>query len=210
LKDLFREIDVWRDRPWDIGDAPTQVLLVGDQWEILKAPMMSLASQGGVVFTGPVTEKVAEAAARIGLSVILVSPEFEHIHEALLKSQIDKQSIYPPVLLCTTPEALETDNLCTDVDDFLVVPCTAAELGMRIQRLAQRNQPSSSSSQLRVGKIALDLSTYQVTLEGRHIDLAWMEFQLLKFLMKNPAGYLPENSFWPTSGALIASVAHVL
>ena len=186
LKDPFHEIDARRDRPWDIGNVPIQALLVGDQWEILKAPIMSLASQGGVVFTGPVTEKVEESAARTGPSVLMVSPGFEYIHEAVLNNQVDKQPIYPPVLLCTTHNALEADDLCTGVDDFLVVPCTAAELGMRIRRLAQRNQPSPSSPQLRVGKIALDLYTYQVTLDGRRIELAWMEFQLLKFLMKNP------------------------
>jgi DNA-binding response OmpR family regulator len=188
LKDPFREIDLRGGRPWDIGDAPTQVLLVGDQWEILKASIMSLASQGGVVFTGPVTEKVEETAARTESSVLVISPGSgsECIREAVLKNQAGKLSIYPSVLLCITHETLETNNLYTDVDDFLVVPCTAAELGIRIRRLAQRNPPSPPSPQLRIGKIALDLHTYQVTLENQRIDLAWMEFQLLKFLMKNP------------------------
>jgi DNA-binding response OmpR family regulator len=186
LKDPFIEIAVRRDRPEDIEYRPAQVLLVGDQWEVLKAPIMSLASQGGVVFVGPVTEKVEEAATQTGPSVLMVSPGFECIQEAFFKNQADKPSTYPPVLLCATPEALETDSLYTGGDDFLVVPCTAAELRIRIRRLTQRNQPSPYSSQLKVGKIALDLHTYQVTLDGRRIELAWMEFQLLKFLMKNP------------------------
>ena len=40
---------------------------------------------------------------------------------------------------------------------------------------------------LRLGKITLDTRIYQVRVEGSRVELAWMEFQLLKFLMENPS-----------------------
>ena len=38
---------------------------------------------------------------------------------------------------------------------------------------------------LQVVQILLDQNTYQAVVDRRRIDLAWMEFQLLKFLMRN-------------------------
>ena len=45
---------------------------------------------------------------------------------------------------------------------------------------------TGSSSPLRTGKVTLDIDKYQVALDGKQVQLAWMEFQLLKFLMQNP------------------------
>jgi DNA-binding response OmpR family regulator len=39
---------------------------------------------------------------------------------------------------------------------------------------------------LRLGALALDPGSYQVTVDGRLVTLAWQEYQLLKFLMQNP------------------------
>jgi DNA-binding response OmpR family regulator len=71
------------------------------------------------------------------------------------------------------------------MDDILIVPC-AAELRKRIGRLARRSQASAPTSALELAKITLNPDTYQMMMEGRRVDLVWMEFQLLKFLMQNP------------------------
>jgi DNA-binding response OmpR family regulator len=68
-----------------------------------------------------------------------------------------------------------------------VIPCSTAELRKWIKRLAWKDQSPLPSSQLGVGQITLDLSNYQMTMESRRVVLAWMEFQLLKFLIHNPS-----------------------
>ena len=108
--------------------------------------------------------------------------------------------VSPPVLACITHDTLENNELYELVDDFLVIPCSSAEMGKRIKRLALKNGTAATSSQLAVGKITLDLATYQVMLAGSRVDLAWLEFQLLKFLMEIWARYSLGGNFWPMSG----------
>ena len=71
-------------------------------------------------------------------------------------------------------------------DDFLLIPCSAAELEKRLSRLVRSNRAGLPLHLLRFGKITLDTSLYEVRLAGKRVELAWMEFQLLKFLMENP------------------------
>ena len=97
----------------------------------------------------------------------------------------NNQVIWPPVLACVTHENLENTDIFENADDFLVVLCSLAEMGKRIRRLALKKEPLASSAQLTVGEIALDLANYQVTVGGNRVDFAWLEFQLLKFLMEN-------------------------
>ena len=146
---------------------------------------MALAGQSGIVFNALADQSFQEISSRTALSVMLVGPDFEYVNIVALKSQADEPPVFPAVLLSTTHEALENGDLYQDVDEFLVIPCSAAKLDKRIKRLAQKGQCSELSTQLRVGNIVLDLNAYQVVVEGRRVDLAWMEFKLLKFLMQN-------------------------
>jgi DNA-binding response OmpR family regulator len=162
------------------------VLLVGKQWDILKPALTALVRQGKIVLLEPVSQNGEEVVSRDVPSVIIVSPGYEYRNTIMFKVTDSKRLVCPSILMCVALEALEEDDLYTGVDDFLVIPCSAVELSKRIKRLAWKDQSPLSSSQLRVGKITLDLDTYQVMLGEKRVDLAWMEFQLLKFLMQNP------------------------
>lgn len=169
------------------SEMPTRVLLVGNEWDLLKPALKALGGQGEIVFIELAGHSFHQITSRTALSAIVIGPNFENVRDVLaLKGQVDKPPVSPPILQCVTHEALENDDLHEDVDDFLVVPCSTAELHTRIKRLALPYQNAQPSTQLRVGKIVLDFDTYQVSVEGRRVDLAWMEFQLLKFLMENP------------------------
>jgi hypothetical protein len=167
-------------------ETPIRVLLAGNQWDGVRPTLTALAGQGGIMLIGPAKGNVVQIASRTASSVILISPGFEYTGLVALKGQAGEPPVFPSVLLCVTHEALERDDLYEDTDDFLLVPCTVAEMRKRIGRLVRRRQSEATPSKLAVGKIALNLDTYQVTMEGRRVDLAWMEFQLLKFLMQNP------------------------
>jgi DNA-binding response OmpR family regulator len=173
-------------REVELPETPTRVILVGNQWDSIGPALMALANQSGMVFIGPAGENLEEIASHTAPSVIMISPDSEYASLIALKNSAAKQPSFPPTLLCITQEALERDDSYEDMDDILLVPCSAAELRKRIKRLARRSWASAPSLALEVGKITLNLSTYQVMMEGRQVNLAWMEFQLLKFLMQNP------------------------
>ena len=166
-------------------DPPTIVLLIGEGWHEVQLVLTSLASQGAFVFRSPSTQQAGSLFDDTDPSVIMIGTGTDYYNALGSTNYANNQVICPPVLACVTHENLENTDVFENADDFLVVPCSSAEMGKRIKRLALRGKPLASSAQLTIGKIALDLANYQVTVGGNRVDFAWLEFQLLKFLMEN-------------------------
>jgi len=161
----------------------TRVFLVGEQWDDARPMLNALAGQEDMVLVGPAEYNLRDAANQKAPAVIMIGPGADY--HSLLVTLEGRETVLP-VLVCIAHEDLENDVLYDDADDFLLVPCSAAEMRKRLKRLALKSCPQALTSRLTVGKLVLDLETYQVTRDGNRVDLAWLEFQLLKFLMENP------------------------
>ena len=161
---------------------PARVLLLGEGWETMNGALAAAADTGAIVLMGPELDYDAHSASVLDApSVLLLSPGVDMD----APPRVDDETA-PLVLRCIAGEDLDDPDLYRDSDDFVSVPCPPSELIKRILRLAQRHQAANASAeQIRVGGIALNPDTYQVTANGRPVDLAWLEFQLLLFLMEN-------------------------
>jgi len=74
----------------------------------------------------------------------------------------------------------------TSVADELVFSWTsAAELKLRLAMLARRTG-GAGEAMLKLGPLAINTETYQVTVSGRVLDLTYKEFELLRFLVSRP------------------------
>ncbi|QBF82928.1 response regulator transcription factor [Shewanella maritima] len=71
-------------------------------------------------------------------------------------------------------------------DDYMTKPFAFAELLVRAEKLAQRNQVQPAATDLEVGPLSMELLTRKVTLDDQELMLQPKEFQLLKYLMENP------------------------
>ncbi len=162
------------------NDVAPRVLLLGQGWEIIKGALAAASDTGAIELIGP--EVAYDVDYDYGVdspAVLLLSPDAD----MPLQPEDDTG---PLVLRCIADEELDDPDLYGDSDDFVTVPCSPAELLKRILRLAHRRAAASvSSGSIRVGGISLNPATYQVTANGRPVDLAWLEFQLLQFLMDN-------------------------
>jgi DNA-binding response OmpR family regulator len=161
------------------------VLLVGEQYDPLKPALLSLAGRRDFRFVCSPDGSLDLRHASVP-SLVVVLPGSKYL--TLAESQRANKSplASAAVLICIGHDDLEREDLFEEAADFLVVPCSAAELEKRLRRLLLRKNQSFTTSQIRVGKITLDLDTFEVRLDGHRLELAWMEFQLLKFLMQNP------------------------
>ena len=159
-----------------------RVLLLGEGWETINGALAAAADTGAIVLLGP--EHTYDATTRPNTaspSVLLLSPDCE-----MDAPDRNGDESAPLVLRCILDGNLDSPDLFQDSDDFVTVPCAPSELIKRIQRLARRHQAANAAPELiRVGGIALNPDTFQVTTSGRPVDLAWLEFQLLLFLMEN-------------------------
>ena len=71
-------------------------------------------------------------------------------------------------------------------DDFCLSPFHPLELEVRLKQLFRRSGPSEQVDLIEYGPLAMNLETYQAVIEGRPLDLTYMEYELLKFLAAHP------------------------
>ncbi|MBM7582173.1 two-component system alkaline phosphatase synthesis response regulator PhoP [Caldicoprobacter guelmensis] len=93
-------------------------------------------------------------------------------------------------IIMVTAKGTEYDKvigLDSGADDYITKPFGMMELISRIKAVLRRtsargNQPTQI---LTVGPITLDTEKYEVTIEGKKLELTHKEFELLRYLMEN-------------------------
>ena len=187
--------DAANDGATDGANAPPRVLLLGYDWD---AAQPALAAAGdALILTGPAPAYDPDAypAGAAAPAVLLIAPDADIIPlikgDAQPDAPADDDRTAPAVLRCIAADGIDDPDLYDDADDFIVVPCAPLELLKRILRLARRravaaaDDAAGDAETIRVGAIVLNPATYQVTANGHPVDLAWLEFRLLQFLMTN-------------------------
>lgn len=71
-------------------------------------------------------------------------------------------------------------------DDFCLTPFHPAELEARLRHLLAGDVDLHRADLVEYGELSLNLETYQASIEGRPLDMTYMEYELLKFLAQNP------------------------
>jgi DNA-binding response OmpR family regulator len=70
-------------------------------------------------------------------------------------------------------------------DEFLYPGAPELEIRLRLE-LVRLRSGTGEGSMVRLGPIALDVDSYQVTAQGRPLDLTYKEFELLRYLTERP------------------------
>ncbi|MDR3136687.1 MAG: response regulator transcription factor [Coriobacteriales bacterium] len=70
--------------------------------------------------------------------------------------------------------------------DFVVEGASDTELQLRLHQLLWPGEEASSADFIRVGAMTLNLATYQVKVDGVTLDLTYLEYALLAFLLTHP------------------------
>ena len=71
-------------------------------------------------------------------------------------------------------------------DDFCLTPFHPVELEARLRHLFCRGGTEARPEMVEYSGLALNVETYQASIEGHPLDLTYMEYELLKFLAQNP------------------------
>ena len=70
-------------------------------------------------------------------------------------------------------------------DDFILTPIDGAELGIRLAQIGADVPDAMSEDILKFEDLELNTGTYQATIAGRPVDLTYMEYELLRFMVEN-------------------------
>ena len=169
---------------------PLRVLVVDDEENIAELLRMALRYEGWdveVALTG--TKAVGTAKRQRPDAVVLdmMLPDFDGM-EVLRRLRGDQPDV--PVLFLTARDSVEdrVAGLTAGGDDYVTKPFSLEEVVARLRALMRRAgaQQARSDSTLTVGDLSLDEDSHEVSRDGEDISLTATEFELLRFLMRNP------------------------
>lgn len=177
--------------------SPVRILVVDDEPVLAEMVSMALRYEGWDV-TAAADGAAALAAARqtrpdaVVLDVML--PDMSGLD---VLGRLREQAPELPVLLLTAKDAVEDRiaGLTAGGDDYVTKPFSLEEVVLRLRGLLRRTgigEPAGAA-RIVVGDLVLDEDSHEVTRAGEVITLTTTEFELLRFLMRNPRRVLSKT-----------------
>ena len=103
-----------------------------------------------------------------------------------LAREIRQASDVPIVMLTARGEEIDRVlGLELGADDYVVKPFSTRELTARIRAIMRRGKSKERRGPIEIGDLTLDPASRTVTKDGRSVELAAKEFDLLHLLMAN-------------------------
>lgn len=129
-------------------------------------------------------ERLVEDEANPGADAVIL--DLRDVSPTALRLLSESYSEHGVVLVVLVPaDQLERISVDLSVDDFLVLPASAAELARRVERALWRRHGIDTENFVRCGSLTLDLSNYRVTVDSEPLVLTFKEYELLRFLAMN-------------------------
>ncbi|MFN2545192.1 MAG: winged-helix domain-containing protein [Actinomycetota bacterium] len=134
----------------------------------------------------------------IAPDAVLVDAADNPAHAHRILSALAAAGTRLPVVVLVERADLERFAWHEVADNLLFPGASEMEVRVRLAMLRRRIGGAQEAS-IRLGPCAINSDTYQVTVDGRPLDLTYKEFELLKFLAQHPARVF-------TRGALLREV----
>ena len=170
--------------------SPVRVLVVDDEHNLTELLSMALRYEGWDVraaSTGSAAVRAARGFEPDAVVLDMMLPDFDGL-EVLRRMRAHSSEI--PVLFLTAKDAVEdrVNGLTAGGDDYVTKPFSLEEVVARLRSLMRRTAIATdeSSSLLVVGDLTMDEDSHEVTRGGDQIQLTATEFELLRYLMRNP------------------------
>jgi two-component system OmpR family response regulator len=173
-----------------LDGSPVRVLVVDDEENLTELLRMALRYEGWDVRsagTGMAAVRAAREFQPDAVALDMMLPDFDGM-EVLRRMRADNPNV--PVLFLTARDAVEdrVAGLTAGGDDYVTKPFSLEEVVARLRALMRRTaiMNEGSDSVLMVGDLTLDEDSHEVIRAGHQIALTATEFELLRYLMRNP------------------------
>jgi two-component system OmpR family response regulator len=170
--------------------APVRVLVVDDEATLAELLSMALRYEGWEVRTagdGHSALRLVREFRPDAVVLDMMLPDMDGM-EVLRRLRSEVPNL--PVLFLTARDAVEdrVAGLTAGGDDYVTKPFSLEELVARLRGLMRRLRWAAARDdvQLVVGDLTLDEDSREVRRAGVEISLTATEFELLRFLMRNP------------------------
>ncbi|QOV47647.1 response regulator transcription factor [Streptomyces chromofuscus] len=170
--------------------SPVRVLVVDDELSITELLSMALRHEGWQTRSADDGQGAIRTAREFRPDAVVLDMMLPDMHGLTVLGRLRRELPDVPVLFLTTKDAVEDRivGLTAGGDDYVTKPFSLEEVVARLRGLIRRSGAGDrrSDSVLVVGDLTLDEDSHEVTRAGQSIHLTATEFELLRFLMRNP------------------------
>lgn len=166
-----------------------KVLIADDEPDIRELLRYNLAAEGYEVWEAKNGEEALDIAKKINPDCILLDvmmPKKTGTEVCmLLRSQAQFKDTLIVMLTALNDDGAVIKGLETGADDYIGKPVSPKVLMSRIKALFRRQQKPGSGV-ITVGTLVVDPEKFVVFVDGKKVELAKKEFELLHLLIKKP------------------------
>ena len=166
------------------------IVVVDDEPSIRELLVASLHFAGFDVATAASGSEAIEVIEKTQPDLIVLDVMLPDIDGFTVTRRIRQEDINAPVLFLTAKDAVEdrVAGLTAGGDDYVTKPFSLEEVIARLRGLLRRSGATTArpDTQIVVGDLILDEDSHEVTRAGESIKLTATEFELLRYLMRNP------------------------
>jgi two-component system OmpR family response regulator len=177
---------------------PIRAVVVDDEESLTDLVSMALRYEGWDVRTAANGHKAMSVIREFRPDVLVLDIMLPDIDGLTVLSRLRAAGIDTPALFLTAKDALDdrVTGLTIGGDDYVTKPFSLEELVARLRGLLRRDRrlvAGAGSSLLQVGDLTLDEERLEVTRGNVPIELTATEFELLRYLMRNPRRVLSRS-----------------
>jgi two-component system OmpR family response regulator len=171
--------------------SPIRAVVVDDESTLTDLLQMALRYEGWEVKTAGEGRAALQLAREFKPDVIVLDIMLPDIDGLSVLSRLRADGQETPVLFLTAKDALDDRiaGLTAGGDDYVTKPFSLEELVARLRGLIRRSTltiTDASDPEVMVGDLVLNEDSHEVHRSGEPIELTATEFELLRFLMRNP------------------------
>ncbi|NEC64550.1 response regulator transcription factor [Streptomyces sp. SID9727] len=169
---------------------PVRVLVVDDEASLTELLSMALRYEGWEVRSAGDGADAVRTARSFRPDVVILDVMLPDMDGLAVLGRLRRELSDVPVLFLTARDSVEDRiaGLTAGGDDYVTKPFSLEEVVARLRGLIRRSGTAAArgESQLVVGDLMLDEDSHEVSRGGKNIHLTATEFELLRFLMRNP------------------------
>jgi len=181
-----------------LDGSPIRALVVDDEATLSDLLQMALRYEGWDVRVASGGQQALQLAREFRPDVVVLDIMLPDIDGLEVLHRLRADGIETPVLFLTAKDAVDdrVAGLTAGGDDYVTKPFSLEELVARLRGLIRRSSlvvSETANPEIQVGDLVLHEESYEVRRGDTPIELTATEFELLRYLMRNPRRVLSKS-----------------
>ncbi len=164
-----------------------KILVVDDEKNICELLRLYLVKEGFEVLIAYNGRDAVEIAGEQNPSLVLLDIMMPGMDGWEVCKRIREQSQVPMIMLTAKGETFDkVMGLELGADDYIVKPFDTKEVVARIKAVLRRYHSDEDDGEVKYDKLSVNITRYELRVDGKVIDTPPKELELLYHLAKNP------------------------